>query len=356
MTTVQKYLDEARAVIGRAEREGRSLTPDERNRAEKALERVQGIKDQQALLDQIEIMNGASSSGSDFAQSVISAGFDLKTRPSVTIPLTSALTKAPTLPSVGDWNRRGPDLVAMGGDERFLNSVLLRESVDGETAVQDFKQTARTVTGSVQRALDATTDKASLDVTLTLVTETLVQQAIIIPDVPNAVLESIAPLRNFLSAEGTFQINKALDAHAMSQIVAATPPFGQSGADLIAKLRNGIASMRAEGANPTVAVVNPTDAATLDLAADAGGYVFATRDVGSSSPLWGLRVVERIGAGTEAPYLIDPQMLGRFYMGTLRFEADPYSGFKKNLTTLRLEVKALYHVRNAKGARWVAAS
>jgi hypothetical protein len=65
-------------------------------------------------------------------------------------------------------------------------------------------------------------------------------------------------------------------------------------------------------------------------------------------------VVERIGAGTESPYLIDPAMLGRYYMGTLRFEADPFTGFKKNLTTLRLEVKALYHVRNAKGARRVA--
>jgi hypothetical protein len=43
-------------------------------------------------------------------------------------------------------------------------------------------------------------------------------------------------------------------------------------------------------------------------------------------------VVERIGAGTEAPYLLDPQMLGRFYLGTLR-------------------VKSLFHVRNAKGAR-----
>jgi hypothetical protein len=103
-------------------------------------------------------------------------------------------------------------------------------------------------------------------------------------------------------------------------------------------------------------VLNPSDAATLDLQADAGGFIFPTRDTGSASPLWGLRVVERIGAGTEAPYLIDPQMLGRFYLGTLRFEVDPYTGFSKNLSTLRLEVKSLFHVRNAKGARRVAAA
>jgi hypothetical protein len=100
-------------------------------------------------------------------------------------------------------------------------------------------------------------------------------------------------------------------------------------------------------------VLNPTDAASLDLEADAGGYIFPTRDSGSSSPLWGLRVIERIGAGTEAPYLIDPAMLGQLYLGNLRFEADPFTGFKKNLTTLRIETYALYHVRQPEGARRV---
>jgi hypothetical protein len=114
--------------------------------------------------------------------------------------------------------------------------------------------------------------------------------------------------------------------------------------------------MRATGANPTIAVLNPTDSASLDLEADAGGFVFPTRDTGSSSPLWGLRVIERIGAGTEAPYLIDSQMLGQLYLGNIRFEADPFSAFRKNLTTLRIEVHALYHVRQAEGARRVNAT
>ncbi|MGH2791716.1 MAG: hypothetical protein ACRDJ0_12155 [Actinomycetota bacterium] len=114
--------------------------------------------------------------------------------------------------------------------------------------------------------------------------------------------------------------------------------------------------MRATGANPTIAVLNPTDSASLDLEADAGGYVFPTRDTGSSSPLWGLRVIERIGAGTEAPYLIDPMMLGQLYLGNLRFDADPFTGFRKNLTTLRIETHALYHVRQPEGARRVNAT
>jgi hypothetical protein len=45
-----------------------------------------------------------------------------------------------------------------------------------------------------------------LDVTLSLVTEALVQEAIRIEDVPNAVFEAVPSLRDFLNAEGRFQI------------------------------------------------------------------------------------------------------------------------------------------------------
>ncbi len=49
--------------------------------------------------------------------------------------------------------------------------------------------------------------------------------------------------------------------------------------------------------------------------------------------------------------LIDPQMLGTLFLGNTRLDADPFSSFKKNLTTLRAEVSGLYHCRNAQGAR-----
>jgi hypothetical protein len=89
--------------------------------------------------------------------------------------------------------------------------------------------------------------------------------------------------------------------------------------------------------------------------------VFATRDTGSASPIWGLRVVERIGAGTEAPYLLDTSGIGTLHLGRLRVEADPFAGlggknFAKNLTDLRFEVKALFAVRQAEAARRIAAS
>jgi hypothetical protein len=54
-------------------------------------------------------------------------------------------------------------------------------------------------------------------------------------------------------------------------MAAGAPPFGTSGTTMVDKRRNGIATMRGTGANPSIAVLNPTDAAALDLLADAGG-------------------------------------------------------------------------------------
>ena len=288
-------------------------------------------------------------------------GWHPKDRPSVTVPAATAMggMKASTLPGVVDWNRLEPVTVGLGQDARFLFPNLVTQTPENASAVQDFKQSARTLTGTVKRNLDATSDKAKLDVVLALVTEALSEFAVTIDDVPNAILESIDLLRQFLDDEGRFQVFSALDAHVFAQIVAATPAFGTSGTTLIDQIRNGVATMRGTGANPDLLVVNPTTGASLDLSTSGAGtpYLFPTRETGSSSPVFGLKVVERISAaGTEPPYLIDSRMLGVLYLGPLRFDADPYTGFRKNLTTLRIETKALYHVRNVQGARRIAAT
>jgi len=48
--------------------------------------------------------------------------------------------------------------------------------------------------------------------------------------------------------------------------------------------------------------------------------------------------------------------LGVFYRATLRAAADPYTGFRQNLTTLRFEINALFHVRNPKAAHLIQQS
>jgi hypothetical protein len=96
------------------------------------------------------------------------------------------------------------------------------------------------------------------------VVEQLSLFVVVIPDV-HAVLENVDSLSLFLNSEGQFQVDASLEAHVMSQIVAATPAFGTSDTGLIAQLCNGIATMRGTGANSTITVLNPTDAVSLNM-------------------------------------------------------------------------------------------
>lgn len=294
--------------------------------------------------------------------------FDPKTNPTVTLDGSRLFAakagtgglKAQTLPTFADWNRGAPSVVPMGQDSRFMWRAMVSDNLPiDETSVQDFKITTATVTGDIERAPSAVTDKADLATTTTLVNEAVRQFAITIDDIPNQLFASVPMLEAYLLARAEFQLEDALDTHVLAQIVAATPPFGNTGTGLIAKVRSAITTMRATGASPSLLVVNPTDSETLDTYTTADGIFLLTDPAtspGGNGPVWNLRRVERIGTGAEAPYVIDPAMLGVLYLGAMQVAADPYTGFKKNTTTLRLEFNALMHVRNANGARRIAAA
>src|SRR5215207_5458306 len=81
------------------------------------------------------------------------------------------------------------------------------------------------------------------------------------------------------SSRRRFQIAKTVDAHCFAAIVAATPPFGQTGTTSVDRVRKALLRCVRLFA-PDVLVVNPTDAARLDLTAAADDDVFAIRDVG----------------------------------------------------------------------------
>jgi hypothetical protein len=292
------------------------------------------------------------------ADVVLSRGWDLKKNPSVTVPPDELVveTRAQTVPAVNSWARLPGILVPLGQDSRFLFPRLNTTSTGESTTILDWKQSVRTLTGTVARTLNAVTSKATVDTTTAAVVEDLQQFAVVLPTIPNQILQSIPAFTDFMNSEGAFQIAKAIDTHVLAQIVAATPLFSNTGTSTIDKVRTQIGTMRGSGANPTLLVVSPTDATALDLSADAGGYVFATRDTGTASPIFGCTVVERIGGGSDPMYLIDPEMLGVLYLGSMRFDADPYTGFATNTTNLRVEVNALFHVRNVQGAYRIAAT
>ncbi len=335
----------AEKIVKHAQAAGRACTPSERSEVEQLLVKAQDAKDWAKIGEQIEAMRsggaGDTRSSAGFGSAILAAAFDVKSNPAVDIQPTFLL-KASTFPAAGDIARTSPALIERGRDSRWLHPHLPREAIGDSLSVQDFRQTSRTVTGDPERAPASGTVKASLDVAIEHVNEAVQQAAVIIPAVPLELFESMAGLRQFLDSEGVFQVEKAVDSHVFAKIVAAGPDFGNTGTGFVARVRNAIGAMRANGATPDLLVVNPSDAAELDLEQDAGGYVFPTRTAGVGSPLWGLRVIERTSAaGTEPPYLVDTNMLGKLYIGTLRLDVDPYAGtgganFSRNLVDLRV--------------------
>lgn len=353
-------------ILTRASEEERDLSPDESTDYQKRIAESREADDaiEEELVKEMAEVRAQATREPDvetrtLGGEILKRGFNLKTQTSVTIPasdLVGVETRAQTVPAVNSWARMPGVLVPLGQDQRFLWPRLPQVDAGEQTTVLDWKQSVRTLTGTVARTLNAVTAKATLDTTTAAVVEDLQQFAVVMPTIPNQILESIPAFTDFMNTEGTFQISKALDTHILAQIVASTPLFSNVGTTLLDKIRTQIGTMRASGVNPSILVLNPTDATALDLLADAGGYVFATRATGSSSPVYGTTVVERIGGGSDPIYLIDPDVLGRLYLGPMKFDADPYSGFSTNTTNLRVEVNALFHVRNSQGAYRIAAT
>jgi Phage capsid family len=355
----------AAEILERAQAEQRDLSAEEAAEHRTRLDEVAELDAdvEQHLEKEIAEVRAQTTREPDVEQRtladvILDRGWDLTSRPRIEIPADELIeSRVSTFPSVASW-ARAPSIVSpLGQDQRFVYSRLVSRSAGESSSVQDFRQASRTLTGTVVRNLNSVAAKASLDVSVSAIAEDLVQLAIIIPGVPNQLLQSVPEFTDFLNSEGAFQIGKALDNHVLSQIVAGTPAFGNTGTTLVDKIRTALGVMRAAGASPTIAMLNPTDAAALDLLADAGGYRFIGRDQGTSSPLWGMDVVERIGtAGADPLYLLDPSMLGILYIGSLAFDADPFSGFDTNTTRLRIEVNALFHIRQIGGAYRVAAT
>jgi hypothetical protein len=381
VTIVSYLLDQSREITQRAVAEGRPLTTDERRKVESNLKQVeecrredawvegrhadlprdwvasrkardaQAKEDAEALQAAVDRFT-APAATKGLAAAVLDAGWSLKGAPQVFVPGWRVFgAKAATLPDADTWNTSTPGIVGIGRDERWLHEVMVRQDAGTLTAVEDFKQSARSVTGTVERELTSTGEKAELVLVMEHVVVEMKQQAVVLSDIPNAVLESVEGVRTFFDQELRYQVDQALDAHVLAQIAAASPPAGGGAGSLIERIRYGISAMREVGARPSVVAVNPDDGAALDLHTSPSGddFVFPSRATGTASPVFGLRVVETPTI-TGNPLLLDPQMLGRLFVGTVRVDADPYSGFTTNTTTLRCEVRSLMHVRNIDGA------
>jgi hypothetical protein len=223
-------------------------------------------------------------------------------------------------------------------------------TANADAEVINLNQRGRTVEGEIERDPIETTVKANLGLSLAYVNDPVRQFAILANDVPAKLLDSEILTLDFLRQEMQWQLERALDQHLVERILDSGPLSGSTGSDLIAKVRNAVAAMNELGANPSVLALSPADAAALDLTQVGADdlYLFLTRDVGSASPIWSLRIAEV--PGLTDPIVLDPVMTGTMYVGNAAGMLNPYSGASQNLVQVRLEFEALAHIRNADGA------
>ena len=304
---------------------------------------------------------GETTAPTGLAAQVLKAGFDLRSRPSVTVPL-KAITLTDTAGTGFGASLRLGDVQPFGRDQRFLYPYLRTVGLSPENiSIDDYRQSGdRTVTGTVTRDPMATGDKATLALELEHVLEKVKQVAVVIEDVPSQLFASLPSLDGFLNQEASYQLATAIDTHVLAQIVAATPPHGLVGGatPMFDEILTGAAAMRLLGEDPDLVVLNPTQWVTLRTTRTADGiYILGNPGDGSADTIWNLRVVDHTTtAGNEAPYLLDSSRIGVLYMGAMTMLADPFSKLKQNLVDIRFELNMLFHVRDANAAYRVAAT
>ena len=133
-----------------------------------------------------------------------------------------------------------PGFMPLGADRRFLYPLLNRTVVTTELSASDFRQEgSRAIDGSgeVKRELTGTTEKAELDLEVSFINEPLKQVAVVIKDVPNALLDASGALQAFLSSEGQYQLDKAIDSHVLASIEGVEYLANQEGSTAVEQIR-----------------------------------------------------------------------------------------------------------------------
>jgi len=338
----------ARAILANAKAEGRSLTGVERAKCNLHITKGEAFQTRQRAENLggrgIESANG---SGWKAVAERLSKG-----ERDFSVPMSDVLGKA-----VSDANgafeaatlRVEDGITQLPLDQRYIFNLFPQRDATGALHVSDFRQSARSLPESgtgVERDPLSTAEKQELDVAIDLASEDMRQLAVVIKDIPNALIENVEGLTAFLNAEMERQINAALDAHVVAAILASTPDVSAgSGASVAEELRFAKAELAAKGLRANIAILPPAELAALD--------VMPAIEKPGAFP-YGLALAE--SPALDAGLLADTGVAGVLYRGQMRFAANPYTGFSKNTTDLRLECEALFIVRNEDGFMEIAGS
>ncbi len=333
---VRSELASAKAITAAATAEGRGLTASEKKSLDGHLAAAKGLK---GKLDATRIREGVGTGENAYATlaKAIVAG-----ERSVEVSGFEIMSKAVSDADLGTDAQTGRAILERPGitgklvDDRYIFGAFPREDAGSNLAVSEFRQTSEAIaSGSVERALLATGEKAKLNVTIEHVSADIKQVAVLIEDIPNALLAAEGALQGFLSSRMNVALAEAIDAHVLAAIAASTPDATSEGSTIQESLRHAKADLREKGAHGSVAILTPEQAVEIDTT--------PAIDMPQAFP-YGLGLRESKSA--TSALVIDPAVAGVLYLGSLKADLDPFTGFSTNTTTLRLEQSLLFFVRN----------
>lgn len=164
-------------------------------------------------------------------------------------------------------------------------------------------------------------------------------------EITRQALEDIPQIRSLVETRLRQGIARKVEQDVVTALVAATipPAAGSAAQGLLGSIRIGLATVQTNGYTPNAVVLNPMDAASIDLAV-MGGTLGGPAVNGS---LWGLRIVASpdVAAGTA--------YVGDFGTGVVIFDRGSTSvylsdshadNFIKNVLLLLAEIRALVTV------------
>ncbi len=341
----------ARAITSAAKAEGRGLTPEEDTKVNLLIGKADVAKHEADKLTAAETgaaaIRGSIGAGNAWGKaakgliegtSVSVEGRDLYRRKSVTDGDLG------TDEQTGRAVVERPGITEMLLDERFIFGAFPSINPGAALAVSEFVQSSRALgSGSaeadVERDLLSTDPKAELDVEISHTSADMKQVAIMIRDIPNALFEAEGALSGFLSSEMSKQLALAIDAHVVAAIQAASPDTSTGGDSTAAALRYAVADMAQRGVHPSIAILDDDAATEIDT--------MKAIDLPNAYP-YGLSIRTSPSlAGSQ--FVVEPSVAGVLYLGSVKFDRDPYTGFGENTTDLRAECSLLFVVRNVDG-------
>jgi hypothetical protein len=212
--------------------------------------------------------------------------------------------------------------------------------------VQSYRQKSRSLASpsDMIRAIDATDSpaKPETDTTSEPVAAHLKQIATISSGTPNVLLANQS-FRSWVNSDLVGAYRAAVDYHIVTEVGGAGIPTGGGGSNIFEDILFTQALIRGEGYDPSLVVLSPNDALTVQLLVLSGGdeYVFT-----QTAP----SIVVTPSVDDGAGFVCDPNALGILFLGPFTLQAFEENAGSTNSSTVRAESNGLYLVQRPDAA------